>query len=191
MVNDRLRDVKPLGALSLTIQKFYRINGKTTQLKGVVPDIILPDAYQDMKIGEKEEEYALGWDEITPAKYTPWNKTLPIAAAKASSEKRVAANEQFQLIRQNAARIKKDSEKTNFTLNLDTYLKDLKAQSLEAKKYEKIMKSPTSLKLRVPDADLSLLKSDTAKKEISDRMIEDLSKDIYIEEAVKVMGDLK
>jgi carboxyl-terminal processing protease len=191
MVNDRLSDVKPLGALSLTIQKFYRINGKTTQLKGVVPDIILPDAYQDMKIGEKEEEYALGWDEITPAKYTPWNKTLPIAAAKASSEKRVAANEQFQLIRQNAARIKKDSEKTNFTLNLDTYLKDLKAQSLEAKKYEKIMKSPTSLKLRVPDADLSLLKSDTAKKEISDRMIEDLSKDIYIEEAVKVMGDLK
>jgi len=190
MVNDRLSDVKPLGALSLTIQKFYRINGKTTQLKGVVPDIILPDAYQDMKIGEKEEEYALGWDEITPAKYTPWNKTLPVATIKANSDKRVSTNEQFQLIRQNAARIKKDSEKTNYTLNLDTYLKELKAQTLEAKKYEKIMKSPTSLKLRVPEADLSLLKSDTAKKEISDRMIEDLSKDIYIEEAVKVILNL-
>jgi carboxyl-terminal processing protease len=190
MVNDRLSDLKPLGALSLTIQKFYRINGKTTQLKGVVPDVILPDSYQDMKIGEKEEEYALGWDEIAPAKYTPWNKTLPVAAIKANSEKRVSANEQFQLIKQNAARIKKDSEKTNYTLNLDTYLKELKTQMAEAKKYEKIMKSPTSLKLRVPESDLSLLKSDTAKKEISDRMIEDLSKDIYIEEAVKVLLNL-
>jgi carboxyl-terminal processing protease len=56
-VSDKFNDIKPLGALSLTIQKFYRINGKTTQLKGVTPDIILPDSYQLIDIGEKEEKY--------------------------------------------------------------------------------------------------------------------------------------
>lgn len=188
--NARLNDVKPLGALSLTIQKFYRINGKTTQLKGVIPDVVLPDSYQMMDIGEKEEDYALGWDEIAPAKYITWSGTLPKDKVRANSEKRVAASEQFQLIRQNAARIKKDSEKTLFTLNLDTYLKELTAQTAEAKKFEKIMKNPTGLKIKAPDADIALMKTDTAKKEISDRMIEDLSKDIYLEEAVLVLKDL-
>jgi carboxyl-terminal processing protease len=188
--NARLNDVKPLGALSLTIQKFYRINGKTTQLKGVIPDVVLPDSYQLMDIGEKEEEYALGWDEITPAKYVTWSGTLPKEKVRANSEKRIAAHEQFQLIRQNAARIKKDSEKTLFTLNLDNYLKELKSQTTEAKKYEKVMKDPTGLKIKAPDADKALMKTDTAKKEISDRMIEDLSKDIYLEEAVLVLKDL-
>jgi carboxyl-terminal processing protease len=143
-----------------------------------------------MDIGEKEEEYALGWDEIAPAKYITWSGTLPKEKIRTNSEKRVAANEQFQLIRQNASRIKKDSEKTLFTLNLDSYLKELKTQMAEAKKYEKVMKDPTGLKIKAPDADISLMKSDTAKKEISDRMIEDLSKDIYLEEAVLVLKDL-
>ena len=190
-VNDKLNDVKPLGALSLTIQKFYRVNGKTTQLKGVVPDVVLPDSYQDMKIGEKEEEYALSWDEIAPARYTPWTQVLPKDKVRSASEKRVAANDQFQLIRQNAARIKRDSDKSLFPLSLDAYLKELKAQTLDAKKYEKIMKTATGLKIKVPNTDLALMKSDTAKKEISDRMIEDLSKDIYLEEAVLVLRDIR
>jgi len=190
-LTNRMNDVKPLGALSLTIQKFYRINGKTTQLKGVVPDIILPDPYQMMDIGEKEEEYALGWDEIAPVRFTPWNQPLPKDAIRAGSDKRVAANEQFQLIRQNASRIRKESDKSLFTLNLDAYLKELKNQEAEARKYEKIMKDPTSLKIKSPDADLALMQTDTAKKEISDRMIEGLSKDIYLEEAVLILKDLK
>jgi len=103
----------------------------------------------------------------------------------------VAANEQFQLIRQNASRIRKESDKSLFTLNLDAYLKELKNQEAEARKYEKIMKDPTSLKIKSPDADLALMQTDTAKKEISDRMIEGLSKDIYLEEAVLILKDLK
>ena len=190
MVPDKLNDLKPLGALSLTIQKFYRINGKTTQLKGVTPDVVLPDSYQMMDIGEKEEKNALSWDETTPAKFTPWQETLPKDKLRSQSEKRLSANDQFGLIRQNAARIKKDSEKTNFNLNLDAYLKELKAQNLEAKKYDKLMKSATSLKIKTLQADLALNKSDTARAEIAQRMVEDLSKDIYLEESVSIMRDL-
>lgn len=189
-VNDKFNDIKPLGALSLTIQKFYRINGKTTQLKGVTPDIVLPDSYQLMDIGEKEEKFALNWDEISPAKYTPWTETLPKDRLKSLCEKRISNDEQFNLIRQNALRIKKDSEKTNFNLNIDVYLKDLKAQMLESKKYEKLMKTPTSLKIKSLESDLALNKADTARSEITQRMIDDLSKDIYVEEGVLVIKDL-
>jgi carboxyl-terminal processing protease len=189
-VNDKFNDIKPLGALSLTIQKFYRVNGKTTQLKGVTPDIVMPDSYQLMDIGEKEEKYALNWDEIAPARYTPWAETLPKEKLKTLCDKRINDDDQFNLIRQNATRIKKDSERTNFNLNLDVYLKELKAQSLEVKKYEKVMKTPTSLKIKALDADLSLNKADTARSEITQRMIEDLSKDIYLEQGVMVIKDL-
>jgi carboxyl-terminal processing protease len=187
---DKYKDIKPLGALSLTIQKFYRINGKTTQLKGVTPDIVLPDSYQLMDIGEKEEKFALSWDEIAPAKYAAWKETLPKEQLKSSSEKRITGDDQFTMIRQNAARIKKDSEKTNFNLNLDLYMKDLKAQSQEAKKYEKLMKSATGLKIKSLESDFALLKSDTARSEIRQRMIDDLSKDIYLEEGVMVLKDM-
>lgn len=189
-VPEKFKDVKPLGALSLTIQKFYRINGKTTQLKGVTPDIILPDSYQQMDIGEKEEKYALSWDEITPAKYTAWTEALPKDRLKNLNEKRLSGNEQFNMIRQNAIRIKKDSDRTNFNLNLDAYLKELKAQSIEAKKYEKLMRSPTGLKITALQTDIAFNKSDTARSEIVQRMIEDLSKDIYLQEGVEVVKDL-
>lgn len=189
-VDPKFNDVKPLGALSLTIQKFYRINGKTTQLKGVTPDIILPDAYQLMDIGEKEEKFALTWDEIAPAKYTPWTEILPKEKLRSSCEKRISNHEQFKMIGQNSVRIKKDSEKTSFNLNLDAYLKELKAQSLEAKKFEKLMKTPTSLKIKALEADLALNKSDTARSEIMQRMIEDLSKDIYLEEGAQVIKEM-
>jgi carboxyl-terminal processing protease len=189
-VSDKFNDIKPLGALSLTIQKFYRINGKTTQLKGVTPDIVLPDSYQQMDIGEKEEKFALNWDEIAPAKFTPWTETLPKDRLKSSADKRISSNDQFNMIRQNAIRIKKDSERTSFNLNLDVYLKEIKAQSLEAKKYEKLMKTPTGLKIRTLDADLALNKADTARSEIAQRMVDELSKDIYLEQGVLVIKDL-
>jgi carboxyl-terminal processing protease len=189
-VNDKFSDVKPLGALSLTIQKFYRINGKTTQLKGVTPDIVLPDSYQLMDIGEKEEKYALNWDEIAPAKYSAWPEILPKDRLKLACEKRISNDEQFTMIRQNATRIKKDADRTNYNLNLDSYLKELKAQSQEARKYEKIMKTPTSLKIKALDSDITLNKADTARSEITQRMIEDLAKDIYVEEGVMIIKDL-
>jgi len=189
-VPDRLNDVKPLGALSLTIQKFYRVNGTTTQLKGVTPDIVLPDPYQLMKIGEKEEEHALSWDEISAARFTPWNITIPKDKIQSASEKRVSTHPQFQLIKQNANRIKKESDHTSFSLHIDHYLKTLKNQTTEAKKYEKVMKEPTTLKISNLEADLANMKEDTARKEIADRMVEDLSKDIYLEEAFFVMEDL-
>ena len=61
--------IRPLGEVKITNQKFYRINGGATQLKGVMPDVILPDPYAFIEVGEKEMDYPMPWDEIMKATY--------------------------------------------------------------------------------------------------------------------------
>ena len=62
-------ELKPLGEIKLTTQKFYRVNGGSTQLRGVTPDIILPDNFFYIKTGERDREYAMEWTEIDPVEY--------------------------------------------------------------------------------------------------------------------------
>src|SRR5690606_27008433 len=110
---------KPFGALKLTTQKFYRINGGTTQLRGVVPDVILPDTYSFLEFGEKEQEYPLPFDEISPAKYKPWTSSkLNIAQIKKNSQTRIAQNKSFDLIKESGQRLKKQSDNTVRSLQL-------------------------------------------------------------------------
>jgi len=186
----KLNKIKPFGALSLTVQKYYRINGKTTQLKGVTPDIILPDSYQYLDIGEKEQPNALPWDETTKASYSEWDDPLNLASLKGNSHKRVAKSENFTLISKNALRLKKDSDRSVFSLKLKNYQSFLKKRQKEAKEFEHLFKEPTSLKPEALKADLAIFKSDTAKSERTTRMIEELGKDFYLSEALNVMTEM-
>jgi len=186
----KLNHIKPFGALSLTVQKYYRINGKTTQLKGVTPDIVLPDSYQYLDIGEKEQLYALPWDETVKAKYSEWEDQLNLINLNINSAKRVANSQNFKLISKNALRLKKDSDRSVFSLKLDNYQAFLKKRQQEAKAFEHLFKDPTGLKLEALQKDLAIFKSDTAKSERTYRMIEDLGKDFYLSEAMDVMTEM-
>jgi len=186
----KLDDIKPFGALSLTVQKYYRINGNTTQLIGVIPDIILPDSYQYLDIGEKEQKYALDCDEIEPVDFSVWNHSYDLAGLRKRSQNRLSKNDDFKLIEENARRLKTESNRKEFSLNLDEYMDMLSAQKREAKKFEKLMKESTGIFLNNLPSDAETLKVDTAKAERNERMIEELGKDIYLAEAVKVMGDI-
>src|SRR5690606_20335464 len=105
--------------------KFYRINGGTTQLRGVTPDVILPDAYSYLEFGEKEQEYALPFDEISPARYKPWSRAkLNIPAIQASSKSRVSGNESFKIIQQSGERLKKQVDITSRSLSLKKYMEE-------------------------------------------------------------------
>ncbi len=190
VISPKLNDLKPFGALSLTVQKYYRINGNTTQLKGVIPDVVLPDSYQYLDIGEKDQDYALSWDEIDPAKFQKWETDYDLNKLKKNSQSRVSKNKDFKLISDNASRLKKDSDHSVFSLNLDNYITLLKKQKKELKKYENLMKEPTGIILSSLPSDAGVLKSDTAKAERTERMIEDFGKDIYLTEAVRVMTDI-
>jgi len=190
VISPKLNDIKPFGALSLTVQKYYRINGNTTQLKGVVPDIVLPDSYQYLDIGEKEQKFALPWDEIEAARYSAWNSTYDINTLQKYSQQRVSKNKDFKLIQENASRLKNEADRSVYSLRLDSYLGMVNDQKKDLKKYEKLMKEPTGIKLTSLPSDAESLKVDTAKAERTERMIEELGKDIYLAEAVKVMGDI-
>jgi carboxyl-terminal processing protease len=191
VVSDSYSDIKPLGALRITIQKFYRVNGGATQLKGVVPDIILPDIYGSMDIGERELTNVMPWDEIPPADYQKW--PLPIenmTDLKANSSKRVADNEVFNKVKENSLRLKKHGDITTYSLNLEMYREKQEKLNKEAEKFNKMLEADTKLKAFSLQEDLRGFGSDTTKIKTAENWRKDLQKDAYLEEAVFVMQDI-
>ncbi|MBC5775416.1 carboxy terminal-processing peptidase [Pontibacter sp. KCTC 32443] len=184
---------KPFGALKLTTQKFYRVNGGTTQLRGVTPDVILPDVYAYLEFGEKEQDFPLPFDEIKPANYTPWsNAKLNINQIQAHSRERINTNKSFALIKESAERLKKQSDITVRSLELKKYMEEEKRAEAETKRYEAAQKEvPVLTVSRLPE-DLKALGTDTAKVARNKEFLKSLKQDIYLEEAVEVINkDLK
>jgi len=179
---------KPFGALKLTTQKFYRINGGTTQLRGVTPDVVLPDLYSQLEFGEKEQDYPLPFDEITPANYKPWSNTkLNIPQIKADSRAHIAQNTSFSLIEKSAERLKKQSDNTVRSLELNKYMAEEKQNEAEAKQYEVAQKEVPVLDVVRLSQDLKAIGTDTAQVARNKEFLKSLQKDIYVEEAVSVI----
>ncbi len=117
------KSITPLGALKITLQKFYRVNGDSTQYKGVVPDIILPDLYEYVKIGEKYADYSLPWDRIKAQKYSQWDRTpFDLASLKKHSAARILTNQTFQFISSNARFVEAQQEDQTESLQLSNSL---------------------------------------------------------------------
>ncbi|TXK52096.1 PDZ domain-containing protein [Pontibacter qinzhouensis] len=181
---------KPFGALKLTTQKFYRINGGTTQLRGVRPDIELPDTYSYLEMGEKDQEYPLPFDEIAPAKYKPWtNSKINVAKIQANSRKRIASNQSFNLIEESAKRLKQLSDNTTRSLKYTTYLAEEKKAEAEAKRFEEAQKEVPVLQVSRLPQDLNALKGDTGKVARNNAFLKSLKTDIYVEEAVAIINN--
>jgi carboxyl-terminal processing protease len=184
-------EVKPLGEIKLTTQKFYRINGGSTQLKGVVPDIILPDNYHYIKTGEKEEEYAMEWTEIPAVKYDQKVVKLnKLDKVKAQSEARVANNAVFQKILSNAERLKSQREKTSYPLNLEEYQQFEKTQEAEAAKFKDMFKDVVNSGVKNLEVDIPTIHADESKLARNEDWIKSVSKDIYIKETLHIMHDM-
>jgi carboxyl-terminal processing protease len=181
----------PMGALKMTIQKFYRINGSTTQLTGVIPDIIIPDRYRYLKIGERENKYALASDKIKKANYemtAEWADKIKKAVA--NSKGRIASNMFFQEIELLAKKIEKLSKKTKYTLNYNEYKAEMEQNDKDNKRFEELMKTVTSMSLENTSEDNEQIGKDESKKRIKDEWNKSFEKDIYIQEAVNVLKDL-
>lgn len=109
---------RPLGAIKVTIQKFYRISGESTQYRGVVPDIILPDRLQHIESGEKYLDYSLPWDQVDATRFDPWPEIPPIDKLRRASLERVAGNEDFMSIAEDAERAEARMKQSAMPLNL-------------------------------------------------------------------------
>lgn len=192
MINRNYDDLKPLGNMRLTIQKFYRINGGATQLRGVKADIILPDIYAGIDIGENELDNVIPWDEIQPAEYTEWNhKVGNLDEVRNESIKRVSNNKDFNLIKQNAQRMKEQKENTVLSLNLEEYKASRKKIKEETKKYNNVFKNKTSVKALILSDDQKQMKTDSIKMASFKDWTKNIEKDGYIEETFKILERLK
>ncbi|MFN8255095.1 MAG: carboxy terminal-processing peptidase [Bacteroidales bacterium] len=191
-VNDSYSDVKPLGSLKITTQKFYRINGGATQLKGVIPDIILPDIFQAIEIGEKELDNPMVWDEISPASYKKW--PIPVTnlqELKDKSNSRVLANNTFNLVKENSARMLTLKNQTKYTLNLKSYKLEQEKLNSESKKFDKMLDSKTKLDVIGIAEDMMKMETDSTKTIAFKAWMSNLKKDAYLEEAVNIIEEVK
>ncbi|MET4073809.1 carboxy terminal-processing peptidase [Hymenobacter sp. UYCo722] len=181
--------IKPLGSLKLTIQKFYRVNGGSTQFKGVVPDIALPDALSSYAKGEQESEYPLPWDEIAPASYQPTN-TLParLDALRTASAARVAASSGFRLITEAAQRATEQRKLTNLSLNLAAYRTQQQQLRALNKQQAAAQNALAGLEVAALPADIRPATDSTATRRTA-RFLKPLRKDAALAEAVAVIGD--
>ncbi len=189
-------DYGDVGALKITTQKFYRINGGSTQLEGVKSDVIVPDRYSFIDIGEKDQDNPLPWDKIQPAAYKTWNNKLNFEAIIQKSNARIAANQQFKLIEENAKWIQKQQDNIDYPLNYNAYKKELEADEEMAKKFESIADDAThvdtmNLTFNSLPYEEKLMQNDSVLQQKRERWHKNLSKDIYIDEAINILRDLQ
>jgi carboxyl-terminal processing protease len=187
----RSSDKGDLGALKTTTQKFYRINGGSTQLEGVSSDVVMPDRYAYLKMGERDVDNAMPWDKIDPAQYNVWKNTSKFDKAIADSKSRIAQSQQFKLIEESAKWIDERSKENDYSLKFEDFKKNQKAIEETNKKYKSIADYDYHLKFTSLPQEAEAMKTDASLKEKRERWHESLTKDIYVEEALNVLDDLQ
>ncbi|WP_304196561.1 carboxy terminal-processing peptidase [Flavobacterium alvei] len=187
----RSSDKGDLGALKTTTQKFYRINGGSTQLEGVASDVVMPDRYAYLKMGERDVDNAMPWDKIDPAQYNVWTNNSKFSKVIADSKNRIAQNPQFKLIEENAKWIDERSKENNYSLKLENFKKNQKLIEDTNKKFKSIADYNYNLKFTSLPKEAEAMKTDVSLKEKRERWHESLSKDIYVEEALNILDDLQ
>jgi carboxyl-terminal processing protease len=186
-------DVKPLGSIKMTIQKFFRITGGSTQLEGVKPDITLPDNYSEINVGEKDNEHPMPYTRISEVKYNQAVvdlKKLPKIAEY--SKKRVEKNETFKLISENAKRIKEQRDKSEYSLNLKEYRANDTKSRESGKKFENMIKPIDTFFAENLKEDLTALNSsgDSSKIIRNTEWLKDVKKDLHLFETTMIMKDM-
>ncbi len=181
-----------LGALALTTQKYYRINGGSVQLEGVKSDVKVPGRFSFIDVGEKDKKNPLPWDEISAASYAVWDNYFDYDATISSSNERMSQNEQLKLIEENAKWVKGKIDETVYSLNYNKYKENINLNEEESKRFDAISKYKTNLTFESHAYERSLFESDTTDlKEKRERWHKSLSQDVYIEEALNVLEDLR
>ncbi len=178
------------GAVKFTIQKFYRINGGSTQLKGVTPDIIMPDENEYLKLREKDNDNAMPWDEIEKTNYTTWTPGYDLNALKEKEQQKIKQNVNFSLINNNAQWLAKENDKT-YSLNFEKYKQEQKVVKMTVKQNDSLAKIDTAMNLTLMKADS--VKYLAADKDLADRYkawLNMLKSDIYLKEASVVISDM-
>jgi carboxyl-terminal processing protease len=180
-----------LGAIKLTTQKFYRINGGSTQLEGVKSDVVVPDKYSYIDLGERDQSNPLKWDKITPADYKIWDGYIDYDQTIANSKRRMEANPQIKLIEENAKWLKGEQDETEISLNYTTYKEEKEKDKEQSDYFKTLSDYDSKLTFKSLRYEEELFTKDSVLREKRNRWHTNLAKDVYVEEAVNVLQDLK
>ncbi len=176
---------KSLGALKLTVQKFYRITGESTQYRGVTPDVVLPDRFQGLKSGEQFLDYALPWDTIQAVPYEKWtNAVTDLQKLRGNSSKRVDSKKEFVDISEQGSILLDRQKKTLEPLNIDKASKERKL--LAALKAKHDSKESSNRKESEKGQDPSSLSDEERRK----LWLKETEEDPYVQEAISVLEDV-
>lgn len=177
-----------LGALKTTTQKYYRIDGGSVQKEGVYSDVIMPDRYAHIEMGERDNDNAMPWDKIDAAGYKSFkNNFEPIIA---NSRKRIASNEQFRLMDENAKWVNEKKDESTYSLNYDKFRAELEKGEAITKRFKALTEYKNNLKFTALPQEEEMFKKDPSLAEKKQRWYESLSKDIYVEEALNILQDM-
>ncbi len=179
-----------MGHLKMTIQKFFRINGGSTQYKGVESDIVLPDPYSYQDIGEKELDYSLPWDTVSPLTYEKWDKELNIPALLRRNKERVKDNSAFNRIEERTAWLKKQREDTSQSLNLMEAWASQEQLRDERKAFDELGEENPHIIVNSSSFDPSADSLPPEKLEKRQDWHSQLKKDVYLVEALHILDDM-
>jgi carboxyl-terminal processing protease len=176
-----------LGTVHLTMQKYYRINGSSTQLKGVEPDIVLPGYYEQYKIREKDNPNALAWDEISKLSYSLWTNQPNLEVLRQGFQKRDSSGG-IKKIQQNAAWLASQNEAPD-QLNLQKYKEKMQTVRAKAAQTRELLTLTTAMNITKTETSTAA-NAPLSNPEINNRWLIYLKKDRYLHEASLVLNDL-
>ncbi|HLG03904.1 MAG TPA: carboxy terminal-processing peptidase [Bacteroidia bacterium] len=191
IASNNAEEMMPLGEVKVTIQKFYRINGGSTQLKGVVPDIVLPGYYSFDEQGEKDLDFPMEWDQIPAATYSVWRNAPNFEKVKKTSAERVAKSGHFLLITDKSKQLKRERDNSMESLYLPDYEASKARLKDENKKFKPLEEPVKGMNVLMLDTDKKTIGSDTAKLARKTDFIDKLKKDPYVSEAAFVVREAK
>ena len=185
------RENEPFGTLKMTFQKFYRINGGATQLRGVTSDLILPDLYTYIETGERDENFAMPWDEVAPAKYNTWEKENSYwDQIIAENQAEIDADNDFDIINNHALALKDKRDETSFSLNWETFEQVMESRKKSNKTYEDLFQIDENLTIVSFPDQLEEVNQDSVKMKLMTDWHESIQKDLYITKALEVVEDM-
>jgi len=185
-------DIKPLGTVKLTMQKFYRINGGSTQLRGVVPDIILPDSRALLETGERQQTAPLKWTKTDAADYSQNVYQIDfMETLREKSNNRIASNTTFQKIAENAKRVKRQRDRNTYPLSLMGYQAMDRANKTEAEMYKDLYDDVVNPGVFNIEVDLEEILVDESKEARNEEFKKGVGKDVYIQEALNIISDMR
>ena len=188
-LNRFLNTDEDFGSLKVTIQKFYRITGESTQRKGIQSDIVMKDFFSYAEVGERYDEYALPWDKIAPTVFQKVNK-VDVQKLKQNADKRIANNKTYQLLLESAQWKEKLDKNESITLNQAKFEKLMKERKQQIERFKALDKFRNGLTFVIHPDEVLREKKDEAFKKKTENWLKNLQRDVYLQEAMNIVQEM-